>query len=549
VLDDLDDQQRAAAECLTGPVVIHAGAGTGKTRTIINRIAHGVASGVYQANQTMAVTYTNRAAGEMRSRLLAMGVTGVQVRTFHSAALRQVQHFYPQIFRKDPPRLLVSKVRAVEQAVGRCLPGRGREFARDVAAEIEWAKVNMMSPEAYRSHSLPRPLDLAEVSQVYQVYLDDLGRQGAMDFEDVLLLATAMLTNYSDVAADVHRQYRHFTVDEFQDVSPVQFELLRAWLGGREDICVVGDPAQTIYSFSGATSDYLLDFERHFPRARHFALTHSYRSSPQVLELANAVMAAAPRGQAVRLDTTAVDGPAVLHIQYDTDADEAQGIADWIAGLIRDGLPAREIAVLFRINSQSEPIESALQDAGIPYTVRGGQRFFERPEIRQALALLRAAGAGDIAKPLPEIVGDIVRGAGWSPQPASQAPAQRGVWESLQTVVDLAAKHAQNADTNVATFVAALNARAAIADEPTVDAVTLASIHSAKGLEWDAVAIAGCSEGLLPISHAVTPDTVAEERRVLYVAITRAKRHLLLSWALRRATGAAQRSRSLLLPN
>lgn len=549
MLDALDDQQRAAAECLTGPVVIHAGAGTGKTRTITYRIAHGVAHGVFEPTQTLAVTYTNRAAGEMRSRLLAMGVGGVQVRTFHSAALRQVQYFYPQVFRKDAPRLLTSKLRAVEQAAAACGLPRDREYIRDLAAEIEWAKVNVLSPDAYRAHVLPRPMDTSEVAQAYQAYLGVLDEQSAMDFEDVLLTALALLVNYPDIASQVQRQYRHFTVDEFQDVSPVQFELLRAWLGGRDDVCVVGDPAQTIYSFTGATSAYLDAFEGHFPGARRVDLTHSYRSTPAIVSTANAVMLRAPQGQAVRLDTALPDGPPVTHVSYPTDQDEAEGVATWIRALLASGTPPREVAVLYRMNSQSEVVEHALHEAGIPYSVRGAQRFFERSEVKLALAALRSAGAGHAAKPLVEQVGDVLAGQGWTASPPALAPSARAVWESLNVLVGLAAEHGAQPEATMASFVASLNARVAAADEPTADAVTLATVHSAKGLEWDAVAVVGLSEGLLPLSYAVTPDAVAEERRVLYVAVTRARRYLHLSWAQRRAAGGALRTRSSLLPD
>jgi DNA helicase-2/ATP-dependent DNA helicase PcrA len=370
ILSALDDQQRAAAECLSGPVVIYAGAGTGKTRTITHRIAHAVEENAYEPTQTLAVTFTARAAGELRGRLGSLGVHGVQVRTFHSAALRQLRFFYPQYFSTGLPDLVTSKFRYVADAVALCHVNNSTDVIRDVAAEIEWAKVNILSPESYRTQVvntrrvLPGDLTVEQVAKVYEAYLKRMDEAHLMDFEDVLLNITAMLENIPEVSAAIHRQYRHFTVDEFQDVSPVQFELLSGWLGQRSDVCVVGDPAQTIYSFSGATSRYLTDFTKHFPSAQQFELSTSYRSTPQIIKAANSVLAQDGTSP-VRLHAVRPDGPAVSVKSFADDEQEAQSIARRISLLVAEGISPREIAVLYRINSQSEILEAAARVRGI----------------------------------------------------------------------------------------------------------------------------------------------------------------------------------------
>jgi DNA helicase-2/ATP-dependent DNA helicase PcrA len=554
ILSALDEQQRAAAECLSGPVVIYAGAGTGKTRTITHRIAYAVEQNVYEPTQTLAVTFTARAAGELRSRLGSLGVHGVQVRTFHSAALRQLRFFYPQYFATRLPDLVTSKFRYVADAVALCHVNNSTDVIRDVAAEIEWAKVNILSPESYRTQVemnrriLPGELTVEQVSKVYEAYLKRMDEAHLMDFEDVLLNMTAMLENIPEVATAIHRQYRHFTVDEFQDVSPVQFELLSGWLGQRSDVCVVGDPAQTIYSFSGATSSYLTGFAKHFPTAQQFELATSYRSTPQIITAANSVLAKDGTSP-VRLHAIRPAGPSVAVKSFTDDEQEAQKVARSIASLIAEGVSPRDIAVLYRINSQSEILEAELGALGIPATLRGAERFFERPEVRTAMLHLRAALVAPVTLGLGAAVRDILSSVGWKAKSPESGRAAQETWESLNTVVELADDMASgDAGVTLPEFVTMLDKRNEQEHVPSANAVTLASIHSAKGLEWEAVFVVGLSEGLLPISHANTPTEFAEERRLFYVAITRARTHLQLSWAGARRNGTkAHRTESTLL--
>jgi DNA helicase II / ATP-dependent DNA helicase PcrA len=548
VLAGLDPEQRAAAEAVNGPVVVLAGAGTGKTRTITHRAAFAVLSGTVPASALLAVTFTARAAGEMRTRLRALGVGGVQARTFHSAALRQLQYFWPRVVGGAPPRLLDNKFGVVASAASRSGLRPSTSELRDLLSELEWAASSLVGPSEYPVAAARTgregPFDAAVVAQVYEAYRGIKNDQGLADFDDLLLLTAGALEESALVAEEFRARYRSFVVDEYQDVTPLQQRLLDAWLGDRDDLCVVGDAQQTIYSFTGATPDHLIGFRRRYPHATEVRLVRDYRSTPQVVELANGVISRA-RSTAVRLQLVAQrpDGPRPAFAEHPDEPAEAVAVASRCAQLVADGVPASEIAVLYRVNAQSAGYEAALSDAGVPYVIRGGERFFERQEVREAVLLLRGAGrAGDADAPaaLGEAVADVLRaGLGWSPDaPPPGAGASRERWESLAALhrlaVDLAAA---TPGAGLREVVAELEERAAAQHAPTVEGVTLATLHAAKGLEWDAVFLVGLVEGTVPLVHAVTPDAVEEERRLLYVGVTRAREHLALSWALSRSPG------------
>ncbi|HLV03215.1 ATP-dependent DNA helicase UvrD2 [uncultured Georgenia sp.] len=547
LLEALDEDQRAVAQHLTGPLCVLAGAGTGKTRAITYRIAHGVRSGVYNPTTVLAVTFTARAAGEMRSRLRDLGVGGVQARTFHAAALRQLSYFWPNAIGGGLPKLQEHKAPLVAEASGRLGLDVDRVSIRDLAAEIEWAKVSLVTAEDYVARAAsagreeaPAGHDRATVARLIEVYEDVKTERGAIDFEDVLLLMVGILEEREDIAAEVRRQYRHFVVDEYQDVSPLQQRLLDLWLGDRRELCVVGDVSQTIYSFTGATPDFLTQFPRRFPEAAVVRLVRDYRSTPQVVSLANSVLERAGRHRssaAVRLVAQRPSGPAVRFEVFDDDVAEAAGVATRIAALEKSGVPRSEIAVLYRTNGQAEALEQALAQAGIGYLVRGGERFFSRREVREAMVLLRGAARTMAGHAMPEAVRDVLAGVGWSPEPPAARGAVRERWESLQALVALADDLAVTRGADLAALVAELEERAGAQHAPTVSGVTLASLHAAKGLEWDAVFLVGASEGLLPISLAETEEAIAEERRLLYVGITRAREHLMLSYARARTVG------------
>ncbi|MER5533774.1 ATP-dependent DNA helicase UvrD2 [Streptomyces mirabilis] len=552
VLDGLDPEQREVATALHGPVCVLAGAGTGKTRAITHRIAYGVRAGILQPSSVLAVTFTNRAAGEMRGRLRQLGAGGVQARTFHSAALRQLQYFWPKAVGGGLPRLIDRKIQLVADAAAACRIRLDRGELRDVTAEIEWSKVTQTVPADYAAAAAKTgrlsPRDPAEIAQLYATYEDLKRDRAVIDFEDVLLLTVAILQDRHDIAEQVRSQYQHFVVDEYQDVSPLQQRLLELWLGERDSLCVVGDASQTIYSFTGATPDHLLDFRTRHPGATVVKLVRDYRSSPQVVHLANGLLSQA-RGRAadhrLELISQRAPGPEPVYAEYTDEPAEAEGAARRIRDLVASGIPAGEIAILFRTNSQSEIYEQALADAGVPYQLRGAERFFDRPEVRKAGAALRAAarfGANDSllddAVDLPSQVRAVLSGEGWTSQPPAGSGAVRERWESLAALVHLAqdfaaAKH----DATLGDLVAELDERASAQHAPTVQGVTLASLHSAKGLEWDVVFLVGVAEGMMPITYAKTDEQIEEERRLLYVGVTRAREHLLVSWALSRSPG------------
>ncbi|WP_431842295.1 ATP-dependent DNA helicase UvrD2 [Calidifontibacter indicus] len=554
VLAGLDPEQLQVASNPIGPMCVLAGAGTGKTRAITHRIAYGVHAGAYQPQRVLAVTFTARAAGEMRTRLRGLGLPVAQARTFHAAALKQLGFFWPKVIGGAPPEIMGHKAPAIGEAGARLRLELDRVAIRDIASEIEWAKVGMLTPESYptqaaRAGRRVADLDHTAMSRLWATYEEVKAARHVIDFEDVLLLMAGFLVERDDVARTVREQYRHFVVDEYQDVNQVQQTLLDLWLGDRSDVCVVGDPAQTIYSFTGASTRHLREFAGKHKDATTVRLVRNYRSTPQVLELANAVLGAAPGGGYARLQAQREVGAPVRLLQYSDDVAEAAGIAEQVKGLLSQGLPAREIAVLYRINAQSEPIEQALSEAGINYLVRGGERFFRRQEVRQAVLLLRgAARSDDGSATLGALVRDVITGAGWSPQrPAGGALLDR--WQSLEALATVADDLvAAQPEARLPDVVRELERRMAEQHAPAVEGVTLASLHAAKGLEWDAVVLAGCSDGLLPLSHAEGPEAIEEERRLTYVGLTRARKHLLLTWAAARQPGGkASRSVSRFL--
>jgi DNA helicase-2/ATP-dependent DNA helicase PcrA len=552
VLEGLDPEQREVATALHGPVCVLAGAGTGKTRAITHRIAYGVRAGILQPSSVLAVTFTNRAAGEMRGRIRQLGAAGVQARTFHSAALRQLQYFWPKAVGGSMPRLVDRKIQLVADAAAACRIRLDRGELRDVTAEIEWSKVTQTVPADYAlaaaKSGREAPRNPAEVAQLYTAYEDLKRERGVIDFEDVLLLTVGILQDRNDIADQVRAQYQHFVVDEYQDVSPLQQRLLELWLGDRDSLCVVGDASQTIYSFTGATPDHLLDFRTRHPGATVVKLVRDYRSTPQVVHLANGLLAqASGRAADHRLELVSqrAPGPEPLYTEYTDEPAEAEGAARRIRELMAAGVPAAEIAILFRTNAQSETYEQALADAGVPYQLRGAERFFDRPEVRRAIVNLRGAarfGGNDSrlddAPDLPSQVRAVLSGEGWTSEPPAGSGAVRERWESLAALVNLAQDFAAaRSDATLADLVAELDERAGAQHAPTVQGVTLASLHSAKGLEWDVVFLVGVAEGMMPITYAKTDEQIEEERRLLYVGVTRARERLHVSWALSRSPG------------
>ena len=570
MLAGLDEGQRSAVLAPAGPVCVLAGAGTGKTRTITHRIAHLVGSGAHPASEILAVTFTTRAAGEMRVRLRSLGVPGVQARTFHSAALKQLRYFWPRSVGGQLWPVLEHKLRLVAIAARRANAGTDAATLRDLASEIEWSKATLAGPDDYLAavakHQRDTPLPAEVVAKVFAGYEAVKREAEQLDFDDLLLHTCAVLEDDEAVAREFRSRYRSFVVDEYQDVTPLQQRTLDAWLGGRDQLTVVGDANQTIYSFAGASPGYLLGFERKYPNAAVVRLERDYRSTPQVVTLANRIIAGSTGLAAkyrLRLTAALPDGPEATFTEHPDEPTEAKAVAAAAAALIEGGLPASGIAILYRINAQSEVYEAALTGRGVPYLVRGGERFFARAEVRQALGLLRstaqrsAPGEADsdedgdragrfVATTGPRLVPAVrallgTIGLGDDPPPPG---ALRDRWDSLVAIVTVAEELADADPTaNLLTLASELDQRAEAQHAPTVEGVTLASLHAAKGLEWDAVFLVGLTDGTLPIQHAETPEEIEEERRLFYVGVTRARTRLAMSWAQSRAEGGRRTRR------
>ncbi len=570
LLAGLDPEQREVALASRGPVCVLAGAGTGKTRAVAHRIAYAVRTGVVNPGHVLAVTFTTRAAGELRARLGQLsggggyGMDRVQARTFHAAALRQLTYFWPQVVGGRPPAVLAAKAGLLAEAARRVRVRTSPAELRDIASEIEWAKVTQVRPAGYQELAAKAgrtpPASLDVVARLYAAYQELCRERHLVDFESVLELTAAILVEHPQAAAVVHDRYRYFVVDEYQDVNPLQKLLLDSWAGQRDDLCVVGDPRQTIYSFAGATAAYLTGFPAEFPGATVVRLIRNYRSTPQVVTLANQLGGAGQRprsglsrsgasravwgGGAADLVAQQAAGPAAEFAEYPDEAAEAAAIAARVRALQAEGVQPRQVAVLVRTNAQTLPVERAFAELGIASQVSGAERFFDRPEVRQATGQIRVAARSSASSgaAVPDAgaaeVRDILTGLGLT----REAPAGRGAtrerWESLQALAQLAEDYfAAQPAGGLAGFTAELGRRASVEHAPAIQGVTLTSLHAAKGLEWDAVFLPGLTDGNLPIVYAQTDEAIEEERRLLYVGVTRARQRLFLSWALARSPG------------
>jgi DNA helicase-2/ATP-dependent DNA helicase PcrA len=559
LLDDLDPEQRVAVLETSGPVAILAGAGTGKTRVISRRTAYAIATDVVSPDQVLVVTFTDKAAGEMVERLRGLGLPGVTARTFHAHALSQLRFFWPSRHDGEPlPQLLDSKIPILGR-LARQLPGHFRFTpAKDLADEIEWAKSRRITPRTYErevasvapGREPPIPIDL--FVRTFDNYERAKARQGRIDFDDLLVETVHLLEDDADAAETVRARKRWFSVDEYQDTNPLQQRLLELWLGDRRDVCVVGDVDQTIYTFTGASSDFLTTFAQRHPGARVLDLSRNYRSTPQVLELANRLLAA--EGRSKRLTTSREAGPEPSITRHPTADAELDAMVAEMRRLVAGGTAPAEIAVLVRMNAQLEPIEEALTRAGLAYQVRG-VRFFDRPEVKGAIASLRrpgleATGASLVTAIRRRWVDDV----GFEEEGADAIEGREAQerQSSLETLLDIVTSEIRaTPGADVASVIAALDRRAASERDNSGEGINLLTYHRAKGLEWDAVFLPMLEEGSLPIRQALDDDAaLAEERRLLYVGITRARAHLALSWAQRRETrgreGRREQSRFLL---
>jgi DNA helicase II / ATP-dependent DNA helicase PcrA len=534
ILAALDDEQRAVALASRGPVCVIAGAGTGKTRAITHRIAYAASIGVMDPQKVLALTFTARAAGEMRMRLRTLGVPTVAARTIHSAALKQLLYFWPQVFGGRAPDLLTTKTGFITQAITRAdlqgsLSITSRDLMRDIASEIEWAKSSQVVPEDYVNESSKRTqkprINPEQIAQVYSAYMSLMKQERAMDFEDVLLLTAAMLEEEREVRERVQDQYRYFTIDEYQDISPLQQRVINSWLGSRQEICVVGDPAQTIYSFAGATPVFLNTFTQRFPDAEVIRLTSGYRSTPEITLMANTVLRSASMGQELVAQNEHGTKPTV--VAYRDESAEIAGVVKDIGVLLSEGAPAQEVAILARTNNQLNSIEKAIAAAGLPYQVRNNERFFDRTDVREFLKGVRTASV------IP------TEGVYWLDelrtlaQPFLTGAAIDGIAGLLHLARELDADDSF-APKTLRAYLREVEDRVQQNNPPTMPVLTLATLHAAKGLEWERVFLIGVSESILPFDSGNTgpenQSAIDEERRLFYVGITRAKKDLRMSY-------------------
>jgi DNA helicase-2/ATP-dependent DNA helicase PcrA len=559
LLTDLDPAQREAVTITSGPLCILAGAGSGKTRVISRRVAYALATGVVRPRDVLVVTFTDKAAGEMAGRLAALGHRGVAASTFHAAALRQLRHFWPRVHGTDPPEILASKA-PVLAPLAAGLPGGYRYLAvRDLAAEIEWAKARRIGASEYEARAIaedrdaPLPPDL--MAGLFRRYEANKTRAGRIDFEDMLERTIGLIESDESIAFEVRDRYRWFSVDEYQDTNPLQAALLDAWLGGRDDLAVVGDEDQTIYTFTGATSDYLIGFGARYPRSRMVRLETNYRSTPEILGFANRVLAAgrtasderdpgtAPRPPK-RLVASLSAGPSPEIGGFASEEAELAGMTNAIRALTAAGTAHGAIAVLVRTNAQLPAIENAMGAAGIPFHVRG-ERFFARPEVRRAIRVAEAVGRVVSDSPLVERLAAAFErdlGVRRDTVPDGEAAGERH--GAVMTLLELAEDLVRtDPAADVGAFLEEVARRTAIEAGGEAAGVELLTYHRAKGLEWDAVFLPALEEGTLPIRQAKQPAEVAEERRLLYVGITRARRYLWLSWATSRVGSSGREGR------
>ena len=524
ILAALDPEQRAVATAVRGPVCVIAGAGTGKTRAITHRLAYAVDIGIVEPNRILALTFTARAAGEMRARLRTLGVPAIAARTFHAAALKQLLYFWPEALGGRFPSLLTSKSAFLGEALDRAgvTITKSPATLREISSEIEWAKVLQIPSDEYveaalsnnrliRSTATKSKLNLEDIARTYESYETLKRQERAIDFEDVLLLTVGMLEEVKEIRDRVRDQYRYFTVDEYQDVSPLQQRLLDLWLGKRSDICVVGDPAQTIYSFAGATPSFLLNFTKRFPEAEVIRLSAGYRSTPEIINIANAILRSGDLGH--DLDAVNEHGDQPETSGFSSESEELISIVDAIRSKVSSGVKAHEIAVLARTNAQLEDLEKALTGAGIENQIRTAERFFERGDVRAMISAIRSASVLATSDWLSELR-DLLKQFGEGDK-------------YVRSIIQLAQELINDGVDSMRAFLRELEERAEQNNPPDLPGVTLATLHSAKGLEWEYVYLVGASARYLPWPGS----SVDEERRLFYVGVTRAKRELNLSYA------------------
>ncbi len=544
-LGGLDEAQRLAVTSAAGPLCVHAGAGSGKTRVLTRRIAHRASSGDLDPRHALALTFTRKAAGELRSRLRRLGLRDdVAAGTFHAIAYAQLRSRWAERG-QEVPRLMDRKLRFVAD-----LLGRRRDKAPDVVAEIEWASARLITPSEYldraaRAGRRP-PLSGEDMPHLLDRYAEAKVESRVIDFDDLLRLTLRVMERDAQAAAAQRWRFRHLFVDEFQDVNPLQYRLLRAWLGDGVDLFVVGDPHQAIYGWNGADARYLDRFEEAFPADRYpgvavLALRDNYRSTPQVLATAAAVLATS------RLVAHRPDGPLPTVTAHADEAAEARAIARDLRDRHGPGRPWSTQAVLVRSNAQAAIVTEALGRVGIPHRLRGADQLLTRPAVTAVLSRLRRESYEAVLADLrsPPVARETDDAPSSGPVDARVAEDAARDAEDHATLVVLAREYeALDPSPTGPAFASWLVAAVRAGEGPDRDVVEVSTFHAAKGLEWPVVHLAGLEDGLVPIAYAKTPAARAEEQRLLYVAITRAEEELRLHWSRTRMQGGEARERS-----
>lgn len=527
----LDENQRLAVEAVKGRVAIIATAGSGKTRVITNRIAHAISTNAHEAETGLALTFTNKAASEIRGRLAQLKIPPVAAATFHATALRQLAHFWPKVVGGPMWSVISTKSSLIDQAASSAQISLTEVSRRNLISEIDWAKSSGLDAESYLK--LNRKLDDLSGQMVVDVwgrYSDLAKRNRVLDFEDILQLNLGMLANFPDVLQQVRMRYTWFTVDEFQDVTPLQNALLQQWVGNRNEICVVGDPAQTIYTFAGANPNFLQEFKQNHPETLQIELNRTYRCPESICQIANNLMSQSPTPSAM-VSAKTEPGQVELDHYLDEEAESIE-IANKISGLLQSGVDPRQIAVLLRINSMSQVLEAALTDLNVPFSMRGLPRFFERPEVKQLLLDLRVGSYVSSGIDIVEAVQQVATLHGWIETPKYSSESARTKWEALSALINVARDlKANNPAAGFEEYFAEIAHRTNENYDPQAAAVTICTIHTAKGLEWEYVFIPSVVEGILPFDAKRAPENIEEERRLFYVALTRAKNTVFISTA------------------
>lgn len=545
LLDDLDDNQKEVVTTFPGPICVMAGAGTGKTRAITYRIAYAVQEGIYRAENVLALTFTTKAAVEMQERLAQLGVKNVQARTFHAAAYRQLAYFWPIEMGYELPRLHENKFSIMSALANKLNIKLDKASMRDLSAEIEWAKVSVIPTSEYAEYAtsvgrqIPCGKTAQEMQTIFETYEEVKTEMGGIDFEDVFILLIGLYKSFPYLLDQVHKQYKYFIVDEYQDVSLLQQLILDLWVKDPKNLCVVGDTAQTIYSFAGANPSFLLDFTTKYDDAVRIILDRNYRSGTKIIHLANNLIKSAKhKGKklfSVELFPVKTSDNSVEYKTYVDDETEAENVAIKIESLIKQGVNPNSIAILYRTNIQSQFFENSLSSRNIPFLVKNNTKFFSRTEIREAISIFRKIAQVSPKEDSVTVVENVLSNMGWKVDADNLTGSSKDRWDSLNALRNLSIKQ-KALFPCILEFYNYLSDRCLASVEVEIEGVVLSSLHSCKGLEWDYVFLVGMQEGFMPISLAKTDDEIEEERRLLYVGITRAREQLYISNVLPKAT-------------